>query len=475
MSAVAAAGPLLAACGPTAGQARGASSSATGVLPVPTSGVVPLIFQPNVQFIPWSPSTQRIYQQFVDENFNTNPKYKGIWASIFPGGWGNATGQIAASIAGSGYADVVMMCCGDVPTMELSGIAAPLDPLLKQDNIPRSLWSSGHLLADSRSGTLYGLPSYDGTLAIFYRQDILDQLGLAYPDSSWTYKDAATIWTACTGKNQGGTHRAGASFYWNSGVLPFWLKGWGASYMNAAQDQATMNSPEGAAALTYVTDLLKAGAAIDGEQNTTLLTSQRAVFAMYHSAHVVDVGARILGNTVKWNILPVPVWPAGRSTFVTIDCYMLNARTKHLQEAWTLLKWISGAEGDLAWPKFQIQISLVTPSLVSMWDYWETTVVQVAPPLVGKDLKWFYDAAQKGYDYPTLYFSYAPLQADNVVNTWMGRMNSGTVSPPLGLAQMQAQVNSIEAAGKTVQASASAVAGLFPSKGPQIAVVPRGL
>ena len=426
------------------GRRQASSGTAQGVLPVPTSGVVHLVFQPNMQFIPMGHTTISLFQEFVDKNFNTNPKFKGIWASVLPTGWGNAQAQIAATLAGSGYADIFHMCCTDIPTLEQAGIVAPLTDLLRKDNIPQSLWSAGHILADSFAGQLYGLPSYDGTLAIFYRQDILDQLGLAYPQPDWTYADAQRIWTSATGRNRDGSHRAGASFYWGSEALPFWLKGWGADYLNPAQDRATMGSTEGAAAVRYVKDLFRSKVAIDGEQNTQLLPSGQAVFAMYHSAHVVDVGVQILGNNFKWNLLPNPIWPKGRTTFVTIDCYMLNRATKHPQETWTLLKWISGAEGDLAWPKFQIQISLVTPSLVSLWDYWEKTITHVAPPLRGKDLKWFYDAARKGYDYPQMFFRYQPLQADGLVNNWLGQITSGQVSATLGLQQMQQQVNALE-------------------------------
>jgi hypothetical protein len=69
-------GSVVAGCRRTA---AGTGVATGGVLPVPASGVVHLVFQPNVQFIPWNPTTQAIYQEFVDKNFNTNPKFKGIW------------------------------------------------------------------------------------------------------------------------------------------------------------------------------------------------------------------------------------------------------------------------------------------------------------------------------------------------------------------------------------------------------------
>ena len=477
------AGPVLAACAqtPASGNAGSAAGAAGGVLPVPGSGVVHLFFQANVQFIPWNKTTAAIFQQFVDQNFNQNPQYKGIWASVFPTSWGNASGQIAASLAGKGYADVLHMCCGDIPTLEQAGMVVPLDPLLRRDNIPQTLWSKGHLDADSHAGHLYGLPSYDGTMAIFYRQDILDQLGLPYPDPSWTYKEAATLFQSCVGKTSTGKPRSGLSVYFDSGQLNWWLRGWGALEMDDTQEKALMNTTEAADCLTWVRDNMKSTAIFNGGQDTNILPSGRAVFAQYHSAHVVDVGAHLLGTSYKWNLLPNPIWPKGRSTFDTIDCYLVNQASKNPNEAWELMKWVNlgapqaGGTFDNAWPKFQIQLNLVTPSLVQLWDYWQTTIVQVAPPLRNKDLKWFADAAQKNYAFCTLYYKYQPIQADGIVSNWLNQITSGKVSPQLGAQQMANQLNALEGASAQSAQALAGVSKLFPTTGANIAAVTPGL
>jgi len=473
----AAGGAVLAACGKTGA----AAAKSAGALPVPQAGVTQLTFQPNTQgSVSYNKTTQSLMQEFVDQNFNTNSQYKGLWANV-QGPWGSVSTQITDDIAGTGFTDIWEICCTDVPMAERSGFAQPLNDLLRQDNIPTSLWSAGHILADSLSGTLYGLPSYDGTQCITYRQDILDQLGLSYPDPNWTYTDAQTLWQACTGKNTSGSHRAGVNLYWNGEQenLDWWLKGWGASEMNAAQTQATMNTPQGAQALAFGANLLQSGVAIN-TRGIKLLTSEQCVFAMLHSAYVVNAATE-LGTQYKWDFLPNPSWPAGQASFTTIDCNVLNAETKDLTGAWELFKWINlgslNGDGtyDYAWPKFQININLITPSLIALWDYWQTTVQSVAPPLKGKALQYWANPSLQGTGYPQLFYVYNYNQASTIEGNWVTEILTGKVSPQLGLQQMEQQVNAVEATGLAEAASATSLSKKFPTTGPAMAAVATGV
>lgn len=476
---LAAGGAALAGCANQGATAGNSASSASGPIPIPQSGVTRLTFQapPGP---PWNKTTIGLTQQFVDDNFNANPKYKGIWATVSPAGWGSGAGQITADIAGSGYTDVWAMCCNDIPALEGSGFVQPLDALLRRDNISVNHWSQGHILANTYAGQLYGLPSYDGTLAVIYRQDLLDDLGLPYPDPDWDYRAAADLWAKCVGKTKTGAKRAGVSLYWDSPyeMIDWWLRGWGGREMDSGQTQATMSSPEGAACLGYAADLFASGAAIH-RGDAGLLASEKAIFLQRHAGAIE--AATTLGTKYKWNILPNPVWPKGRTTFVTIDCYMLNKASKDVNAAWELLKWLAlgtqqgDGSFDHAWAKFQIQICVITPALVDLWDYWMTTATAVAPPLQGKDLHWYYDAAKQGYAYPTIFFKHQPNQAAGMVDTWTGQILSGKLSPELGLRQMQDQINALQAAGAAEQAGTAAAATKFPTDGPAMAAVPPGI
>lgn len=468
----------MAACGTTGAGSTVTSAVNTG-LPKPIAGAIQLKFQANTQgYVQWNRTTQRVYQEFVDANFNRNPLYKGIWATAFP--WGNGSAQVTADIAGSGAEDIWELCCGDVPTMIHSGFAQELDTLMKTDNIPKTWWSAGHIEANSLAGKLYGIPSYDGTMTCIYRQDVLDQLGLSYPSPDWNYTEALRLWQQCTGTNKQGKHRTGVNIYYHQEDLDWWLYGWGAREMNAQQDRATMDSPGGVACFTFLQEMFKDGITRPESRGVKNLLDGSTVFQMAHSAYVINAAVE-LADKVKWDFQPNPYWGGGkRACMMTIDCNMMNAATKHPKETWELFKWLNlgapkGTGYDYAWPKFQIKINLITPSLVSLWDYWETTVKTVAPSLRNKALKWWADPAIKGYARPQLFYQYDWAQASGVEQNWMTQIQQQKVDAALGLKQMQQQVNAAEAAGKLQTAVSSSATKAFPVHGSPVASVTPGL
>jgi len=456
-------GSILSAC------AAGAKAA-----PQAQAGVIQLRFQANNQGVPWNASTISLYQQFVDENFNALPQYKGLHATVDTNQWGNASGQIADVLAGTGYDDVVMVCCNDVPTLMNKGFLSPLTPLLQRDNISTTIWNQGHLAADSYNGTVYGMPAYDGTTVVFYRQDILDQMGLAYPDPTWNYQQAQQIWTSSTGKKKGSSaHQYGVSLYWSAAYeqMNWWYHGWGASPMSADRTRATMFSTQGVACVNYAINMVQHQIATNRSDIPSLAAGD-FVFEMGHSDHLFPA-AELLGIRYKWDILPMPTWPVAKSTFNTIDMYGLMKASKHQDPAWELLKWIQlgaskGGTYDYSWPKFQIKASLVTPSILSLWDYWETTVKQVAPVLATKSIQWYKDAAVNNYAYPGYYFANAPVTAAGIMSNWFGQIWAGKIPVEIGLQQMENQINATESLEAATAAQGSGATSLWPVAGAQL-------
>lgn len=458
-------GTVLSACGTKAGQA-GASSAA---VPQPKAGAIPLVFQANNQGVPWNPTTRNLYQSFVDETFNANTP--GVWATVFPGGWGNPQSQIVASLAGSGYADIFHGCCDDIATMQSAGWLVALDAYLRRDNVPISLWSPGHIAGLTFNGQLFGIPSYDGPAVFAYRQDILDSLGLPYPDETWTSQSAAQLWQQCTGMDSKGHKRIGADIFWDdaAGTWQFWAKGWGGDVMNPAHDTCLADSPQFAAACGYLAGLHTAGVVQSGS-GVGDLVSGRAVFSMCGGWEVFNEATQ-LGSKFKWDLLPVPLWPKGRSTFGNVDFYAMNRVTKNPDAAWSLLHWLT-AEPD--WQRFQMKSTMVQPCLLSLWDEWEAVVKAVAPTLDSKALHWYKDAALS-YSWATLHFAYSAAQANSTADNWLGQIWNGKISPQLGVQQLQQQVNAVEQAGKAEVAQGASKAKAFPTEGPDMAVVPAGM
>lgn len=461
------------------GCASGASAGSTAQQAAPTaaSGVINLLFNPNVQGVGYNTTVHKLLQQYVDQNFNQNPKYKGINAQMTGAlGQGKAAGQVAASIAGSGFPDVLEGCCTDFPTYFGGGWLVPLDGYLKNDNIDTSIWSKRHMEALNVDGQQLGIPSYDGSVCVVYRQDTLDQLGLSYPDSSWDFSTALDIWTRCTAIDPSTQkQRSGISVYLSSGdywqKLNFWLRGWGATEADSTATHCTANSQNGINCLTFVQSAAKEKIILP-RQDVGALTSGAAVFSMCGEWDIFSL-AQQLGTKYKWNVLPVPTWPAGqRSTYNNIDFYGINRASKHPAHAWELLRWLTAEPG---WQQFQIKATLVAPCLLQLWDQWETIVKQAAPPLQTKNLHWFRDAVVQGYSWPATFFRYNMNEVIASLDAWVQKIWSSQISPTEGLNQMVTQVNAIEAVGPAEAQGTSQATKLFPSNGPGIAVVQPGL
>ena len=458
---------VLAAC---SGKAAVGSGTPANAAPTPAAGAIILNFAPQSAT---AGTSVKLNQEFVDQAYNA--KHTGVYVRVQPNIQGQASGQIAASIGLSGFMDVFQDCCDGLVAWESSGFLTPLDPYLKKDNVDTAIWPQRHLEVLTFGGQVKGLPSYDGPVTVFYRQDILDTLGLPYPSPDWTWQEAAAIWEACSGMTTSGSkqqQRYGVSLFVTAGYeqIDWWLHGWGGALMDSTRTHCLADSAGGAACMDFIAGLNKNKVAM-GRTGITEFAQGTAVFKQAGGWELLGV-VQAVRDSVKWDILPSPKWPSGRSTFNNIDFYGLNAATKHPDAAWELLKWV-GAAPDFQ--RFQMQLTLIEPSLLSLWDEWQASVLSVAPPLKGKALHWLKDAEVGGYAWPNRFFKFNAAQSDTVINTWFDSIWSGKTSGTLGLKQMSAQLNALEQAGSASANAATAVAKAFPTTGPVIAAVQPGL
>ena len=103
----------------------------------------------------------------------------------------------------------------------------------------------------------------------------------------------------------------------------------------------------------------------------------------------------ILSNaTFRIGVAPMPAGPARRATLATTDGFGIFAGTRHLQEAWDLLKFLIGKEYGLAMAK----ANFLQPARASLVDQW-VKIVQDEYPQSTKDLDIavFADGHLQGY------------------------------------------------------------------------------
>jgi ABC-type glycerol-3-phosphate transport system substrate-binding protein len=445
------------------------TAGGTAARPRSRAAVVEVPVQLHVQ-APFSPTLQALVQQYLDEHWNAS--HRGVRAVYRP--WGNMPQVVADTLAGRGPW-VIAGCCYDFPTV--LPFLVRLDPWLQQDNLPTSLWSAGQLETFRTGDGLYAVPAYTAAQVYFYRQDILDELGLPYPDPEWTYAEAEDLWRRCSGQH-GQTRRYGATLTMQPGDIAqgyCYLYGFGGAFADETATRCLLDLPGsirgGEWAFGLVWDGVCTHGNTDGPGLNTGITTGDVVFCTGSGAAVLWA-VENLGTKVKWDFIPFPRWPVRRATGVQVDFYGLSSAARDLELGWELFRL---ATVDPGWTRFVMGLTLQQPALVDQWSQWEAVVTAAAPLLRDKALHFWADAAAAGEGYGVRFFKYSPLQAIALLDaTWPAIWNR-QLSVREGFRRIAQQINALQALGPDRQARARQAQAEFPTAGSAEANVPPGV
>jgi len=439
-------GLALAACGPVKSR------------PSVQAPVVTITFQPYFGAIGQGQvnSAVKLAQQAL-EQYSSQGGSKGIriQVAVFPG----TDSNISAMTAGGG-ADVVYDY-HYAPYIE-AGVIAPLEDFVKEFGVDESIWSAGQIAVYKQNGHLYAVPAYMGTVCYALNLSVFDAVGVSYPTADWTYKDFVTLCTQLTGTANGQLRYGGMLYQWNNMIDGSrWIfNAFGGSLMNADGTQSTLDTPGSLAAGDYMFKQLYWPKICTTRSvgNYQALFQQGLIAMRTLGTWEIFTAAVAYQDNVKWDILPFPLWPAGRTTFSTDDFWAVNQQSKHLKEAAEVAIWASSSP---YWNRFNMELQLLSPARVDMWDEWATTVQKVAPPLHGKALNWYGDAAQKGYALAPLYYKYNDPQCETAVGNIIYQLYTQQLtSVSQAFAEADKQVDAIIQQGaQQAAASSSSAAG----------------
>ena len=442
-----------AACALLGGLALGACGTRTrSPHPTAQAPVVTVTFQPF--FISLSGSLLSSAQKLATEalgQFAQEGGSKGIriQMALFQ----STDTNIAAMTSGSGP-DVVYDY-SYAPYVEQK-LIAPLDDFVKQDGLDLATWSAGQIAVYQRSGHLYAVPAYMGTACYAVNVSAFDQAGQPYPTADWTSDDFVKVCTEMTATVNGQTRYGGMLYQWDNMIDGSrWIfNAFGGSLMSTDGTTSTLSTPGSLAAGQWMFEKCY--------WPRICVTRSSGYWGMFGSG---QLAMRTMGTwelfgslqsyqNMKWTLLPFPIFPAGRATFSTDDFWALNARSKHPREAWEVMKW---ASAGTYWNTFNMKMQLLSPARVDLWDQWIYVVEAAAPPLKGKGLQWYADAAQKGYALAPLYYKYNDPQAEDAVGGVINALYTKSLdSVTQGFATADNLVDAIEAAGAQAAVSSSA-------------------
>ena len=390
---------------------------------------------------------------------------------------GGPQAVITSIIAGDGP-DIYHSWHPDVMFGDDFAYAADLTKYLRQTNSDLTVFNKAQMNMFATQSGVRALPYYLGIMTLAVNLGLLDSMGLTYPGDSWTYEDYAKLATSIARGAQGSKQKVyGADFAFGMfGAFPNLpptcvFEGFGGSYVvNGDPAHSNLDAAGSVRAVNWAYDLARAkvltppGGGGDFTKQTLGMTWAPSFFLPQ---------AATGWTGFKWRYNNMPAFPAtGPSTLCTSDLWCMNAQSKNPDLAWDLLHWCA-FEPD--WQRSQMDIFLLSPALLSLWDEWLTRVPNIAPPLADKNLKAFADLARGNQAYPKQFMRYSAPQAETLIDGISQQMWAGKLTVEEGLRQAAAQVDALEQASVVESQAAAQKAKAFPASGSAIAVVPAGI
>jgi multiple sugar transport system permease protein len=275
--------------------------------------------------------------------------------------------KLRTMMAGDMAPDVFYMAVENAPVYIQKNTLLNLTPYIKASHFDTSDFFPQLLDGFRYKGGIYGLPKDFTTQVVYYNKDLFDRDHVPYPRDGWTWDDMVDKAKRLTHDfdHDGRIDQFGLQYIGGTRYLYNWFRQAGARMFTPDGTKFAMNSPEGVRALQFLHDL-------DYKDHVALTTSAaagrdaQAEFSNGHLAMFVGYGRWLVPrfremNKFPWDVVVMPRNKERASLIATVS-YSVSSGTKHPQEAWELVKFLTGPQGQA----LNSRLGLAIPSLKSV-------------------------------------------------------------------------------------------------------------
>ncbi len=317
--------------------------------------------QVEIRLTGWTSSDaeQKLFEQILDEFRAANPDIKLTYEPI-PSDYAT---KLQTDIAAGSVADVFYVDSLAAPDFMVNGALLELDSFMQKDSVNAADFYPGLIQSFQMDGKTYGLPKDWSSLAMVYDKKALTDAGVANPPTNWDELKAA---------GQALKAKAGEPRI----VIPpdiarefAFHYAAGAEVISKDGSSIVIDSPEAATALDFYYGMYK-----DGIATTPADTGA----GWPGDALAKDFGDLVFeGNWVfpflkenapdlDFGISEMPDGPSGKATLAFTVSFSAYAETKQPDAAWTVINYLTGAEGMGKWTS----LGLAMPARTGLSDAW---------------------------------------------------------------------------------------------------------
>lgn len=286
--------------------------------------------------------TPELEQSVVDAFQAAYPNIK-VKLEVLP--WDGYFTTFETRLAGGTASDIIALNMENFTMFAALGALINLQPFIDDEGFDTTQYYDTALNFFKYEGDQYGLPATFSDVVLLYNKDLFDEVGEAYPTDDWTMDDIIEIGKELTKDTDedGVVDQFGYARAW----WPFHVWPYNGKILSDDYKECLLSETEAVKGLQQMVDLwLEYKIAPSPEQIQTL--SDWDMWGMGKLA-MYPIGPWAIGpfqdTEFDWDAI---VHPGGtrKSTFLFSNCYAVTKDTKNPEEAWELIKFLTGAEGS---------------------------------------------------------------------------------------------------------------------------------
>jgi multiple sugar transport system substrate-binding protein len=281
------------------------------------------------------------------------------------------TESFLSSVAAGDSTDVVMWCGSPFAFMD-AGKLADLNPLMDADDSfdKEDFYESltGLLVKD---GHTYGWPYNYSTTILYYNTKLFEEAGVDFPTLDTTWSDLLTMAQQLT-KDTGDPTTQQFGYLFRAIDLEHMSQSFGGNWINADEKRCDFTKPETVEALQFFSDMIykhkvsPSPEQMGGQDETALFTSGRVAIMGLPEWALLDFNRAHDDQGLEYDVMLMPVGPAGRKTRLRPGEISILQDTKNLDAAWETFKFITSAEYQKA---MQVELPESPPPRKSVNEY----------------------------------------------------------------------------------------------------------
>ncbi|HCI29928.1 MAG TPA: ABC transporter substrate-binding protein [Fervidobacterium sp.] len=295
-------------------------------------------------------------QKFMKENPGVNVEIQAI-------PWGSAYDKLVTGIAGNQLPDLAQMGTTWMAPFGSMGAFEELTPYLKKSTVVKQdIFFPGSWETCKLDNGVYGIPWYVDTRVMFYRTDILKQVGFDKAPQTWDELYAAAKKLAARGKGMYAVSLLYTGVFGNE-FMPFvWQAG---ADLFDSKGNITVTDPKFVQAMEYYAKFFWEGLAPMTNEDLFQAFSSGTIPIFFSGPWMVTMLNEQAPNIKgKWAVAMMPKNKT-RDSFVGGSNLVIFKSSKNKDLAWKFIEFLSKPENQLQWYKTVSSL----PAVKSAWNY----------------------------------------------------------------------------------------------------------